>query len=302
MRRIDYYFRETFTGLRRNGLVAFAAIATAFITLLLFGGALLIYREYQLIREATTGNVQVAVYLTDSANEDAVRLLTETLQDLPIVESVDYESKQEAFERFKRLFANQPALINNVTADALPASLRVSLSEPEKFAQVAAALGCELDTSGEYQCAKPGILRLRDHRETLQRLFQVIKVLSLAVLAAAGLMLVSAVALIANTIRVGLFARRKEIAIMRLVGATNWRIRIPFLIEALVESLVGAGTAVVLMFMGKVLFIDQLRNQVGFLPLIQNRDVLFVVPWLVAVAAAVAIVASVFGMRRFLEV
>lgn len=302
LRRLDYYFRETFVGLRRNGLVAFAAISTAFIALLLFGMALLIGREFRLIIEAATGNVEVAVYLTDEADDETVQYLTDTLLELPVVARVEYESKQEAYQRFQRLFANQRALVDNVTPDALPASLRVKLRDPERFAQVAAALGCEPDASGRYRCAQPGIETVADQREFLNRLFAVIRVLSFGVGAVAMIMLVSATALIANTVRMGLFARRKEIGIMKLVGATNWRIRIPFLIEGLVESLLGAGGAVLALFVGKVVFVDRLRGEIGFLPLIDNGDVIATIPWLLGAGAVVAVVASTIGMRRFLDV
>ncbi|HET7236413.1 MAG TPA: permease-like cell division protein FtsX, partial [Actinomycetota bacterium] len=122
MARFEYLFRETTSGLRRNGLVAFAAISTTFIALLLFGLSLLISRQVSLMIEATTGNVEVAVYLTDPVNPDTVNSLTDTLNELPAVANVDFESKQEACDRFRELFANQPALVNNVDCDALPAS------------------------------------------------------------------------------------------------------------------------------------------------------------------------------------
>jgi len=93
---IQGYFRETASGLRRNGIVAFAAMSTAFIALFLFGLALLIAREFNLVIEAWTGNVQVGVYLTDSANADTVRLLTTKLDALPAVGEVTYESKADA--------------------------------------------------------------------------------------------------------------------------------------------------------------------------------------------------------------
>ncbi len=302
LRRLDYYFRETFVGLKRNGLVAFAAISTAFIALLLFGMALLIGREFRLIIEAATGNVEVAVYLTDDADDQTVQYLTEQLLRVPAVASVDYESKEEAYRRFQELFANQQALIENVSPTALPASLRVKLDDPEQFAQVAAALGCRADAGGFYRCAQPGIETVRDQREFLNRLFAVIRVLSFGVGAIALVMLVSATALIANTVRMGLFARRKEIGIMKLVGATNWRIRIPFIIEGLVESLIGATGAIVALFISKVLFIDQLRNRIAFVPLIGNEDVIATIPWLIGAGAIVAVIASTLGMRRFLDV
>lgn len=304
--RAEYFFRETISGLKRNGIVAFAAVSTAFIALFLFGMALLIGREIRLIIDATTANVEVAVYLSDTANDSTVELLTNKLYELPAVGDVTYESKPEACERFKRLFANQQALVDNVSCSALPASLRVKMNDPEQFKQVRAALGCteQTDELGGRRlvCAQPGIDNVVDQRNVLDKLFAVIRVLTVGVFAVAVVMLFAAVALIANTLRMGLFARRKEIGIMKLVGATNWRIRIPFLIEGLVESLIGAGAAILALYIGKVAFIDRLRYEIGFIPLIRNGDVLATVPWLLGAGAFIALVAGFVGMRRFLEV
>jgi cell division transport system permease protein len=115
-------------------------------------------------------------------------------------------------------------------------------------------------------------------------------------------MLVSSAALIGNTVRLAVFNRRKEIGIMRLVGATNWHIRLPFLIEGIIEGLLGAGVAILGLFVMKVAFIDPLRGKVGFLPLISTPDVVFTIPWLLLLGVIVAIVASLVAMRRFLEV
>jgi cell division transport system permease protein len=301
MAKLDYFFRETTSGLRRNGLVAFAAISTTFIALLLFGLALLISRQVNIMIDRTTGNVEVAIYLSDPVNDQNVASLRETLMALPIVATVDYENKQEAYERFQELFANSRELVDNVDPEALPASLRVKLSEPERFQEVAAVLGCEPGRGG-YVCAAPGVETLVDQREFLDRLFAVTRVFRVGVLLVAVVMLVSAAVLIANTVRMGLFARRKEIGIMKLVGATNWRIRIPFLIEGLFESLIGAVAAILVLFALKVAFINPLNNSVQFVPWIVNRDVLAIVPWLLFAGILVAIVAGLVGMRRFLDV
>ncbi len=301
MAKLDYFFRETTSGLRRNGLVAFAAISTTFIALLLFGLALLISRQVNIMIDRTTGNVEVAIYLSDPVNDQNVASLRETLMALPIVATVDYENKQEAYERFQDLFANSRELVDNVDPEALPASLRVKLSEPERFQEVAAVLGCEPGRGG-YVCAAPGVETLVDQREFLDRLFAVTRVFRVGVLLVAIVMLVSAAVLIANTVRMGLFARRKEIGIMKLVGATNWRIRIPFLIEGLFESLIGAVAAILVLFALKVAFINPLNDSVQFVPWIVNRDVLAIVPWLLFAGVLVAIVAGLVGMRRFLDV
>ena len=290
MARFEYLLRETTSGLRRNALVAFAAISTTFIALLLFGLALLISRQVSLMIEAATGNVEVSIFLTDPVNPDTVRSLTTTLTELPVVETVDFESKEEACERFAELFANQPAFAN-VDCDALPASLRVKLEDPEKYAQVEAVLR-----------GQPGIDRIYDHSAFLVRLFAVTRVFRVGVLLVSLVMLVSAAILIANTVRMGLFARRKEIGIMKLVGATNWRIRLPFLVEGLFESLIGAIAAVLVLFGLKVAFINPLYGTVQFIPWVTNADVIAIIPWLLIAGALVAMLAGLVGMRRFLDV
>ena len=130
MARLDYFLRETASGLRRNGIVAFAAMSTAFIALFLFGLSLLIYREFNLVIENLTGNVEVAVYLTDPVNDDTVKRLTGDLQKLPGVGAVTFESKEEAYQKFLVLYEGQPLYTDNVDPDVIPASLRVKLDEP----------------------------------------------------------------------------------------------------------------------------------------------------------------------------
>jgi cell division transport system permease protein len=306
MPRIEYYFRETASGLRRNGIVAFAAMSTAFIALFLFGLALLISREFDLVLENINGNVQVAVYLTDE-RPDTVERLQSTLEALPAVAEVEYWNKEKTCDQFERLFENQPAILENVSCrDTIPTSLRANLSDTSQFDQITAALQCtnreQDDGSFKQVCAAPGVLKVSDFSGLLKRLTTITRVLSLGILAIAVIMLLSAIALVANTLRMGMFARRKEIGIMRLVGATNWRIRVPFMIEGLVETLVGASAAVFSLFLIKVLAIDRLRGQVQFVPFVKNSDVLAIAPWILIAAGLVAVIAGTIGMRRFLDV
>jgi cell division transport system permease protein len=270
--------REVTTGLRRNGLVAFAAVSTTFIALLLFGLALLISRQVNLMIEAATGNVEVAVYLSDPVNPQTVATLTGKLQELSVVSDVHYETKDEACARFKQIFSSQKALVENVDCSTLPASLRVKLDDPQQYAQVAAVLK-----------GQPGIDRIVDQSSFLDQLFAVTRVFRVGVLIVAMVMLIAAAILIANTVRMGLFARRKDI-------------RAPFLIEGLFESLIGAGAAVLFLFALKVAFINPLYGTIQFVPWVTNRDVIAVIPWLLIAGAVVAVVASMAGMRRFLDV
>jgi len=289
--RTGYYFRETLHGLRRNGLIAFAAVSTAFIALFLVGSALLVSREVNLLIDLQTRNVEVSVFLQKGITNDQEQHLNQLLTSMPQVAHVTFESQSDAYRRFQDIFKNQKALAQNVSPDALPASYRVKLKNPEEFTSVAARLN-----------GQPGIDKVVDNRETLKRLFAIIHLFRVGVFTVAIVMLLSAAALIGNTVRMAVFARRKEIGIMRLVGATNWHIRIPFMIEGVIEGLLGAAVAIAGLFVLNLAFINPLRDQLGFMPLVGTPDVWYTVPWLLGLGVLVALFASGFVMRRFLEV
>jgi cell division transport system permease protein len=292
VRRIEYYFKETFQGLKRNGLLAFAAVSTAFIALFLLGMALLVRREVDLLIEATYADVEISVFLQDKISPTQQQHLDGLIRNMPEVATVDYESKAEAYQRAKEvIFRNEPEVIRNVSPDAFPASFRVKLEDPKQFRVVDARLQ-----------GQSGIDQIVDHRDLLQRLFSVTAVFRVGMFAVAVIMLVSAAALIGNTVRMAVFARRKEIGIMRLVGATNWHIRVPFLIEGIIEGLLGAAAAIVALFIMKVWFFDDIREKVRFLPWLGTQDVVAAVPYLLIAGVVVAAVASLMAMRRFLEV
>jgi cell division transport system permease protein len=307
MAKLEYLFRETAAGLRRNGVVAFAAMSTAFIALFLFGLSLLIAREFELVTTSITKNVEVQVYLTDPVNPETVGRLTQDLVDLPSVERVEYWDKNRTCQEFNGLFENQPIFLENVNCrEVIPTSLRIQLADIGRFEQITALMDCEVvvedDGDVHQECSEPGVRSVADYQELLERLESLRRIFSLGVIAIAVIMLVAAIALVANTLRMGMFARRKEIGIMRLVGATNWRIRVPFLIEGMVEALLGAAVAIVGLFLVKVLMIDNLRGTARWLPLIKNSDVVAIMPWILLAAALIALVAGTIGMRRFLDV
>lgn len=289
--RLDSYFKETVQGLKRNGLVAFAAISTAFIALFLVGIALLVQREVRLLIQQAEGDVSVSVFLMDTISPSQQQHLQDLIQQMPEVATVEYESKDEAYQHAKILFAQQPDVIKNVSPDAFPASFRIQLKDPKQFAVVDARLE-----------GQAGIEAIRDNRQVVTRLLKVTAVFRVGMFWVAVIMLVAAAILIGNTVRLAVFNRRKEIGIMRLVGATSWHIRVPFLIEGVIEGLIGAGAAILALFIMKVSFFDPLRTSVLFLPWVGSHDVVATIPWLLIAGAAVAIVASLFAMRRFLDV
>src|SRR5437763_10043600 len=290
-RRFDYYLREALAGVKRNFLVASAAVSTVFVAAFLFGGAQLIGRQIGLVTNDLLENVQVSVYLSDNISTADFNRLNQKLHGMSEVATVFYESKQQAYQHAQKLFRNQPDLLRGVSKDTFPASFRVKLADPSKFQVIQAQLQ-----------GQPGIERIVDQRDILKRLLAVAGVLKTGAYIASLVMLLSAIALIANTVRMAVFARRKEIGIMRLVGATSWFIRVPFMMEAVVEGLFGAVLAVFALAILKNSFFNNFRSSLGFWPVITTQDFLSLIPWLLAGGVVVAILASWLAMRRFLEI
>jgi len=292
VRRFGYFFRETAMALRRNALVTFAAISTVFISLFLLGGALLVERQVRLMTGEWASKVEVSVFLRDDASSEEVESLSRHIAEIPEVQEVFFENREQAYLNFRELFRDNQALVENVDPEAMPQSYRIKLVDPADFPVIRARLAGD-----------PAIDQIRDEQAILKKLLAVTSVLRTGVIAVAGIMLLSAAGLIGNTVRMAVFARRKEIAIMKLVGATNWFIRVPFLIEGVVEGLIGGVAAVLAIFAMKFLFIDPLRGKIAFVPSwIDTGEILFTVPILLGAGILIAAVASLLAMRRFLEV
>jgi len=291
-RKTNYYLREATTGFKRNGLVVFAAISTVFIALFLLGLTLLIRQEVDLIIERTGGKVEIAIFLRDDISSDQQSNLQQQLTEMPEVAEVRYESKNDAFLRAQELFKDEPEILENLTEESLPASFRVKLVDPETDFAV---IGARLE-------GQPGVEQIKDQRELLKKLFSFTAIFRNGIFLVALLMLVSAGLLIANTVRVGLYARRKEIGIMKLVGATNWFIRLPFLIEGILASLIGAFLAILILAIMQIVFVEPLRGNLLDLPVVSMGHLIAIIPLLLGAGIVVAVAASFAGMRRFLDI
>ena len=289
--RWRYLGAELAAGLRRNQLMTIAPIVTVTVSLTLLGAGLLVNKQVSLARDLFFDQVEVSIFLQDSMTDAQRVSLENELATNPVVESVVYESKEQAYEHFQELFAEDEDLLAAVTPEVLPASFRVSLVDPEQF-----------DVIASQYSSYPGVDEVSDQREVLDRFFRVMDAFRNGALAVALLQLVAAAALISNTIRVTAFARREQTGIMKLVGATNWYIRLPFILEGILAGVAGALAAGGLLLLAKRYLVDALRSEIFFIPFIDTGDVLAVVPLLLVTGAGIASVASFFALRRFLDV
>ena len=243
--RTTFIMSEVGIGLRRNLSMTIAVVLTVAISLAGIGVAWLMRDQVNTTKNFWYGNVEVSVYLTQDVTQTERDAIRTTLEQTPQVQKVNYVSKAMAYQRAKILFKDQPALLANVKPDTLPESYLVKLYDPKKYAVVAAGVQ-----------QMPGVDQVITGTSALNKLFRFVDGMQRAALVVALVVLVVAVLLIFNTVRLSAFSRRRETGIMRLVGASDFFIQGPFVLEGALAGLVGSGLALGLLALFKVVLVD----------------------------------------------
>jgi cell division transport system permease protein len=294
MSKLLFLVREAFVSLRRNLLIVFGAILAVFISLSLAFGALVVNEVLRVNTLAWQDGVHVIAFLNDAGENgvpsDAHQSLLIEVQSWEEVDRAFYVDKAAAWIEYNELFAGQEELLE-IDPTILPASIRIELVDIELHSSVKFRLEQNTQTVRQVTTAADSI-------EQLQNLSRVLNVLGLSLAVALGL---AAIVLIANTIRLAIYARRDEVAIMKLVGASNWFIRVPFLLEGMIEGVVGAGLAVFTVWLAST---SLARAGEGFalFRLDVGQDWFFQWGVLFLVFGAVAgIVGSLLGLSRYLR-
>jgi cell division transport system permease protein len=297
--RASFVFSEVLTGLRRNITMTIAMILTTAVSLAMLGGGLLIVRTIDKMKTAYMADVEVAVYLTEdiSANDTNCTQslcagLRQQLESNPGVQSVVFENRAAAYQRFKTIFASQPELVALARPESLPASFHVKLKDPSRSGVIVQAFS-----------GKPGVSKVDDQNKFLDRFFNSLNTVRNITFFVALFQAIAALLLISNTIQVSAFTRRTEVGIMRLVGATRWYTQLPFLLEAVVAGLVGAVLAIGFLIGGKLAFFDGLLAATGgAIPQVSMLDVLFpVAPILIAVSTVISAVTGYVTLRLYVR-
>lgn len=296
MARWRYVLVEALAGLRRNLMMSLAVVLSVTVSLTLLGASLLLSEQVDLATDDWTGKVEVSIFLCDDRTCPAIttqqrQKLQEDLEAQPVVAEVFYESKREAYDRFTRLFADQPTLIEAIDVSTLPASFRVKLENPQLF-------GVIKDQFSAY----PGVEEIVDQRDVLNQFLRFTTLVRNGALIIALIQLLAAGVLIANTIRVAAFARREQTAIMKLVGASNWYVRLPFVLEGVIAGALGTALSWGLLFVTVPRVTRDLAREVELLPFIGLDQVIAIAPIMAVAGIGIAAVSSILALRRFLQV
>ncbi len=294
MSRFLYLLRDALVNLRRNALVVSGAVLAVLVSMSLALGALMVNELVRVNLIQWQEGTHVIVFLKDEqagVTRSAQRALLEEIDGWPQVESTEFYDKSDALEEFRQIFAEQPALLEEIDPALLPASIRIRLHDIADYRQV------EFQLAGEAP-----VRRVRSLGERIDELSAVSNVLNGLGLVASLVLGVSAVVLIANTIRMAIYARRDEVSIMKLVGAGNWFIRVPFVLEGLIEGVVGAGLAVLAVWLAS----DRLASVEQSVEIVRlSLPTDFFLRWgllFVLFGAAAGVLGSLLGLRRFIRV
>lgn len=287
-----YVARETATNLWRNRLMALAAILTVGVSLSLVGTALLLRQAVNNQLSVLNHNVDLQVFLNPSVSNSRVTQLQQTMSQTPQIKSVQYLDHEASYKQMERLFASNKTVVAVLTPATTPPVFQVKLVHPGDAATVA----------GVFR-SLPGVFQVTYPAKSIHDLQALSNVVQIILLVLALVLLVSAIVLILNAIRMAIFARRREVGVMRLVGATAWFIRLPFMVEGLVQGIVGAGIAVGMVFLGDVgirALLHRFREFQG--AVVPGHDVLVTEILVVIVGIVVGVGGSALAVRRFLDV
>ncbi|CAM5526933.1 permease-like cell division protein FtsX [Streptomyces abikoensis] len=303
--RAQFVLSEIGVGLRRNLTMTFAVIVSVALSLALFGGSLLMREQAGTMKGYWYDKVNVSIYLcnkTDAesfpscakgaATEDQKKEIRADLEKMSVVQKVQFETADEAYKHYKEQFDKKSPIAGFVTPDQMQESFRVKLKDPTKFEVISTAFS-----------QRPGVQMVQDQKDVLSNLFNLVNGMNYAALGVMALMLVVALMLIVNTVRVSAFSRRRETGIMRLVGASSFYIQIPFIMEAAFAGLLGAGLACVLLVAGHYFLVNNwLVDQIDLIQFIGWDAVLAKLPLVLAIGLLMPALAAFAALRKYLKV
>ncbi|WP_433267096.1 permease-like cell division protein FtsX [Micromonospora vinacea] len=290
--RVKYVLSEVLVGLWRNVTMSIAMIITMAVSLTMLGASGLMYRQVDDMKDLYYKNIEVSIFLTQEVTEQERTELQTKLDSDPLVKDVLYVNKDEAYKRFKEMYQDAPDLVNAVKPDQLPEAFRLKLNNPEQYK----------DVYEQYKDTA-GVEEIIDQSRLLDKIFNILTSIQNIALAAAIVMAVAALLLVANTIQVAAYSKRREVAVMKLVGASNWFIQAPFVLEAVVAGLIGSLLGLVALVAAKYLLFDgSLSALQGLLSPITWGDILFIFPLMAGVGGLVSAGTAWITLRFYLRV
>ncbi|WP_327109112.1 permease-like cell division protein FtsX [Nonomuraea glycinis] len=300
--RANFIFSEVWIGLRRNLTMTIAVIITVAVGMAMLGVGLMINAQVSMMKDFWYDKVEVSVFLcTKNTASEACKgkaitdpqtqALQKQIQGLPGVEKVFYEDQVAAYKNFQESFASNKALVAATKAEDMPTSFRVKLTNPDNYQPIVQSL-----------TGQPGVAQVLNQKDLVSKVFELLDKLRGGAIVVAVVLVLAAALLIGNTVRLSAFNRRRETGIMRLVGASNLYIQLPFVMEGLIAGLIGGVFAAVLLILAKVLLFEEIGAQLALGAQIGWNDVASVITLTMAIGVVICVLASFVTLRRYLRV
>lgn len=305
MSRLLFFTQEAFRALRRNGAPSMAAVVTTVVTVILLGVLIPIFQTTQAKSNQVRDSLETRVAIFDDATKAETAALQRKLEAIPHVASVRLITKAEALNELKEDLGKDKSgeLLTQLHSNPLPANFSVKADDASNLESVEQAI-TPPGPNGKPQPISPIVQDQFNRQEDSKKIEQVTSALKIVLTVITALLIIASLMLVGNTIRLSIYTRRREVEVMRLVGATRWFIRWPFMIEGVVVGFFGGLVAILILWLGKLTIVDPLSNSIGFLAAQNSTTLSF--PELVAILFAAAVLVSALGsgitLRRFLKV
>jgi cell division transport system permease protein len=302
MSRLIFFLQEAIRALRRNAAPSLAAVVTTVVTVILLGVLIPIFQTTQAKSSEIRSELNIQFGLYDDATPAEIASTKDKIAGVPHVEEVTFISKAQALKTLRGELKDK-SIVEQLNSNPLPASFEVKADDAANLPGIkAAVMGTE--GGGKPQPISPIISNSFDRQQASQQIEQVTSALKIVLTVMTALLIAASLMLIGNTIRLSIYTRRREVEVMRLVGATRWFIRWPFMIEGVVVGFVGGLVAILILWLGKLTVVDPLSSDFSFLAAQNDSTLSF--PALVAILFAAAVLVSTIGsgitLRRFLKV
>jgi cell division transport system permease protein len=291
--RLKYVLSEVAVGLWRNVTMTIAMIITMTVSLTLLGSSVLLYLQVNHMKEVYYEQVEVTIFFkVQETTEEQKTAVEASLSGDPLVQDYDLETKEEAYERFKEIYAAAPELVAQTRPESLPESYRVKLKNPDGFEEFKSKyVGME------------GIDTIIDQKQLVEKVFSVLGSLQTLALIIAIVQGVAALMLVINTIQIAAYSKRREVAVMKLVGASNWFIQAPFVLEAVAAGILGAVLAYGTLVLAKIYVFDgALEPLTAVLTPVPWFNVNMMLPLLAGAAAIVSSITGWIALRFYIRV
>jgi cell division transport system permease protein len=305
MSRLFFFIQEALRALRRNAAPSMAAIVTTVTTVILLGVLIPVFQTTQAKSDQVRESLEFRVAIFDDATKAEIGSLEDKLEAIPHVASVSFISKAAALKELEKDLGKNKSedLLAQLHDNPLPANFQIKADDASNLDGVRAAVSPP-GPNGKPQPISPIIQDVFDRQQESQQIEQVTSALKIVLTVITALLIIASLMLVGNTIRLSIYTRRREVEVMRLVGASRWFIRWPFMIEGVVVGFAGGLIAILILWLGKITIVDPLSSTFSFLAAQNNSTLSF--PALVAILFGAAVLVSAVGsgvtLRRFLKV